>query len=51
MKDFFGNPDEKGESSEIFVGRMAVTISFAQVDPDLRDLRWTFFGRSFEESN
>jgi hypothetical protein len=29
---------------------MAATISFAQVDPLLRDLRRTFFGRSFEKS-
>jgi hypothetical protein len=29
---------------------MAATISFAQVDPFLRDLRKTFFGRSLEKS-
>jgi hypothetical protein len=51
MRELFGAPDEKSESSEFFVGWMAVTISFAQVDPFLRDLRWTFFGRSFEKSN
>lgn len=51
MRDFFGTPDERSESSEFFVGLMAATISFAQVDPFLRDLRWTFFGRSFEENN
>jgi hypothetical protein len=51
MKDFFGNPDEKDESSEILVSPMAATISFAQVDLFLRDLRRSFFGRSLEESN
>jgi hypothetical protein len=51
MKDFFGTPDERSEPSDFFVGPMAATISFAQVDPFLRDLRWTFFGRSFERSN
>jgi len=30
---------------------MAATISFAQVDPFLRSLRWIFFGRSCEGSN
>jgi hypothetical protein len=51
MKDFFGTPDERDESSEFIVGRMAATISLAQVNPFLRDLRWTFFGRSVEKSN
>jgi hypothetical protein len=51
MKDFFGTPDERSNSSEFFVGLMAATISFAQVDSFQRDLRWTFFGRSFEKSN
>jgi hypothetical protein len=51
MKDFFGTPDERDESSEFFVGLMAATIIFCPGRSFLRVLRWTFFGRSFEGSN